>query len=360
MFCRKNKVRVISFFLLIVVISSCMFMETLAYTYTGKSDYRTISPSKSQFKSAKSPRYSSNYQTISNCSISEKYDVNLHHYEAPMEGYYKVYSTGSTDTVGTIFEEENFLFFTTDYERITKVSDDDGEKLNFKLVTYFDYEEDYYIGVRCYGQKTGKYNLKIEPNDDLVYSNYGGVWYNNNSDDIGTRKKEYLNPAQVKEYYQMLRDELTVKSIKNAYKRYGTTGTLQRLSSAGLTAFSIVDIAFSVAKIPGAGNPLVGGLVMIGEAALSAVFDSCYYNTDQIAYVMDRLATLCGAGYIKQKGKDVYKDPYCGILITSGLQQTYVKNGFGQKFIKYIPFELYSSFSGNKMTGVSYKKGTWR
>lgn len=357
MFCRKNIVRIITFLLLVSMISSAMFVEIFAHTYSGGATCTTISPSKSQFKSAKSPNYSSKYQTISNCSISKQYDVNLYHYEAPVKGYYKIYSTGSADTVGTIFEEQNFLFFTTDYERKTNISDDDGDGQNFKIVTHFDIDEDYYIGVRCYWKKTGNYTLKIEPNDDLVRSKYGGVWTTDGS--VGVTRKEYLNPYQVKEYYQMLRDKLTVDCIKNAYKKYGTEGTLEKLTSAGLTTFSLVDIAASVAKVPGAGSPIVGGLVLIGELALGYIFDSIYTDTDQTAYIMGILTTLCGAGYVRKKGVDVYNDPHCGLLITSGVELKTVKNIYGQKFLKSQKYDTYSRFYGDTLTGVAYKKGTW-
>ncbi len=36
-------------------------------------------------------------------------------YNAPKAGYYAIYTTGTTDTVGKVYEEQNVLLWTTDY-----------------------------------------------------------------------------------------------------------------------------------------------------------------------------------------------------------------------------------------------------
>lgn len=103
----KRLIQIIS----IICILSCLCSSVSAYTTT-TSGKNTISPSNSQLNGAKKTKYTSKSKTISD-SIGKKYEMDIIHYEAPKAGYYAIYTTGSTDTLGKVYEEENF--FVVDY-----------------------------------------------------------------------------------------------------------------------------------------------------------------------------------------------------------------------------------------------------
>ncbi len=172
--------------------------DAVAYTTT-TSGSNTIRPTSSDFRSAESPVYIKQFQTISG-SISKKYEMDIYHYECQISGYYQIYTTGSLDTVGAVYEQNGVLSITydklafNDIGRITQSAD------NFSTVVYLDKGEDYYICVRGYGSKTGSYSLRIEHNQDTTWWSTTGTWTKtvNKKGVVGTKPymRTYISKEQ--------------------------------------------------------------------------------------------------------------------------------------------------------------------
>ena len=64
--------------------------------------------------------------------------------------YYTIYTVGSLDTVGALYDANDNLI---------KSNDDSGQGLNFKLVSYLTAGQTYYIKVNAFGNKTGRYSI---------------------------------------------------------------------------------------------------------------------------------------------------------------------------------------------------------
>ena len=64
--------------------------------------------------------------------------------------YYTIYTVGSLDTVGALYDANDNLI---------KSNDDGGQGLNFKLVSYLTAGQTYYIKVNAFGNKTGRYSI---------------------------------------------------------------------------------------------------------------------------------------------------------------------------------------------------------
>ncbi len=64
--------------------------------------------------------------------------------------YYTIYTAGSLDTVGAIYDANDNLI---------KSNDDGGQRLNFKLVSYLTAGQTYYVKVNAYSNLTGRYSI---------------------------------------------------------------------------------------------------------------------------------------------------------------------------------------------------------
>ncbi len=215
---RKRKYLIIAMVLTIVMTGSSV---AGAYTTT-TSGTTTISPSNSQFKSAKNPMYDSKSEWIRG-NISKSYNMDIYHYECQEGGYYQVYTTGSLDTVGAVYEEQNSLTKTS-YKR--RAHNDVGKITgvdNCSMVVDMDKWEDYYVCVRGYGAKTGTYYVNIEPNEDKVFNKNYGVWDCQNtpaSSVIGntwTSRKIYLNKEHAILLYWTLEPATVIEFENNTY-----------------------------------------------------------------------------------------------------------------------------------------------
>ncbi len=322
-----------------IFVLSCFSFSAGAYSYieTGSSG-NAMNPSNGIFQSAQNPKYSGNNVTISG-SINVAKQVQLYHYEAPKSGYYMVYTTGTLDTFGKIYEENSTLWWNVHYD-LKNSDDDSGSSLNCKMIEKFDKYEDYYIGIRAWGSKTGTFTLKIEPNLDTITSSYGGTWENSHKSNSAIDSKSYYTAAATKEYYRMLRDQQTQAIIRNAFHQYGTVGTLQILLNMGATAFTIVGMAFPIAG-------WVTAVVDITVGALEKLLESFYEDVNGISDIMNELESKCGCGYTRVYGTDIYHNPTSGLLITTN------KNFWGN--LK----STYSAYSSTTLYGESYYEGTW-
>ncbi len=361
---RNKMIKIISLAMSVIMTLSMALVSASAYSYT-ESGATSLSPSNSDFSSARTPKYNQTRVTIPD-SVSGRYSTDLFHYEAPVKGYYKIYTTGSTDTMGKVFEHNNFLWWNS-YDM--KGSDDDsGIGDNFKIITYFDKREDYYIGVRGYSNRVGSYTLKIEPNDDLVYSRIGGLWLKTHNVEENDRiAKLYLNKDQVAHLYQMLRDQATMAALQQAYTRNGPLGAFQRLASSGNTLYTIVADAIGIVDdIRDVGNtidPVVGGLISIGASALVNLFDICYNYADvnQLGYLMGNLQNFGGANYVRNPatGNDDYFAT-SGVCINIDRTIIYV---YSLILGGYVPCPNYhyvfTSYNSQALVGTSYERGEW-
>lgn len=188
--------------LAVMFVFTCFTISANAYTTKATGDL-DISPSNSAFKSAKNPKYDSTSVTISD-SIAAERDINIYHYEAPRTGYYAIYTQGSLDTIGAVFEQQNFLWWTTSYTQIAYADDTSYSPYyrNCLMVVHMDWHEDYYICIRAYATKTGSYTLIIEPNEDKKSLWDGGIWDCNYVDSASANlglwvdNKQYLTKKQ--------------------------------------------------------------------------------------------------------------------------------------------------------------------
>ena len=345
----------------IACIFTMLTLNASAYSTT-TSGTNTIAPTKDQFKSAKTPTYNDTAHVF-NDSIASSYEMDIYHYKTPRYGYYAIYTTGSTDTVGKVFREKNFLFWTTDYEDVGG-DDDSGLGQNFRSVLYFNSEEDYYVCTRAYGTKTGSYNLVIEPNDDARESNVGGKWVNDTVDynaltmggSYEEISKSYLTPDQVKLYYQLLRNDATRAVIKNSYTSRGAIGTIEELTNLGFTAIDLISIVSPLSVDPIVGN-IASIAFLLTEGVCDEIFDSFYEDVDGIGYIMGKLEEVGGAGYTMVDGADVYHATN-GVAIVNIAKSQAIILGDNITYIVYYENSYYT-YNNSILRGTDYEKGHW-
>lgn len=345
---KKSIKRVISLLLCVVYITMGFASPVYAATVT-TSGYTTIKPTNAQFESSKSPKYYAVSETISG-KIGSKYKMDITHYEAPKEGYYSIYTTGSTDTVGAVFEQQNILWITTEYKE-KGFDDDAGSGFNYKMVVDLDMFEDYYICTRGYSTKTGSYNLVIEPNLDRLTSSSGGKWINDHIDwstvsfgGIETISKDYYTAEQVKLYYQILRDKDTRESIADAYSASGISGAVSKIYSIFKLVIGIIDFGKT-------GNTVVTGL-LFAEGVFTTMMETIR-STKSPASLMKTLESVCGAGYKLSSGIDIYYASY-GVCITNSVQ-TITNQSYS--YTKYS--DTYEKYTSKTLKGVKYEAGHW-
>lgn len=176
--------RIVPLFLTIVMLLTTFTIPvdaasngTIYYSTSSTATYSSIEVSQSTLKTAKSKAVKKTSAFTQYAKISSAYEMHIYHFEAPSSGYYSFHTTGSLDTIIKVYEEQNFLWMTTEFK--DKGLNDDGSmadtrRTNANLVLKLDKGEDYYICVRGYNQKTGNYTLRVELNQDrMLYSQYG-------------------------------------------------------------------------------------------------------------------------------------------------------------------------------------------
>lgn len=253
------------------------------------------------------------------------------------------------------------MWWTTEYKVKGSTQDDSGVGLNYRHVLNLDKYEDYYICTRAYNTKTGNYKLVIEPNDDARKSNVGGRWINDSATfsegNTETTSKIYLTAAQVKIYYQMIRNEETKAAITNSYTKEGIIGTLEDLVDLGFGTIELISIfdPFSVEPI----TAIISSLgITFTEGAIKSVLQSFYEDVDSLAYILGKLEE-CGAGYHTKNGIDVYYAKN-GVCITTECVKTVIDNPFfGRRVTKYSYSNSYSTYNSTEMVGEEYETGHW-
>lgn len=342
----------ICFVLALTLCLSVTFSSVALATFTVKtSGKKDINPSKSEFKNAKNPKYNSKTETIAG-NIHEKYTLDIHHWEAPEGGYYAFYTKGSLDTVEKVYEEDGVIkidYLQSGYSDDAKI---DKTGKNACIVTDVDKYEDYYICVRGYNDKTGKYKLRIEPNEDkTTYQNYGtwesdripsgsavaGVW---------TSQKDYLTKEQAFLLYLMLKPNVKIIGANNKEYSLSYLNKLSRFKEE--KDYSTLNNILMTVVSTGIGCANTGA--GIAASAFCLVYSELPSKKSEKEKLIEALEKKCGIEervYVASKtGKYSVKN---GLLITT----TFVQNS--------IPCLVndYKAFNGSEIKGEKWYKGKW-
>lgn len=298
--------------------------------------------------------YVNKTQTI-NDSISSAYEVDIYHYECQEGGYYQVYTKGSTDTVGAIYEEQNSLLSNPTYKR--RASNDVGKitsKDNFSMVVGVDRWEDYYVCVRGYYNNKGSYSLKIEPNQDKTwYRNYG-VWKKKYSSDLAagtgvwTNRKIYLTKEQALACYLTL-DGWDFIYNGNVYP----INEVRKLYQANID-LAINVVWTTVSSVLGCYKNAVGITAsVLGLIFLEILGTTGNFNVD----LKSKLEKLCG---IKKKAKsEITANGIEGsITISYGIKMKEVYTGTPGRMYIY-EFDKYAGTTGAALRGEKWYYGEW-
>ena len=109
----------------------------------------------------------------SNATITKAYDFHIYKIHINDTGYYSFYTTGDSDTMIRVYREKMILWWMDSFPAIGDTVDDgsraDSNKLNAVKVQDITLSGYYYVVVRLYSSRTGKYTLHVEPNRDLIY-----------------------------------------------------------------------------------------------------------------------------------------------------------------------------------------------
>ena len=341
-----------STFSLVLAISflfSCFSVSANASTTT-TSGLRTISPSNGQLKAAKSPTYTSEAEVIT-AAISKSYEMDIYHYEAPEDGYYAIYTTGALDTVGAVYEHENFLWWTTSYKEVAR--NDDGNKfdyyLNCSMIVYMERGEDYYICVRAFSSRTGDYKLFIEPNEDKIKSSNGGFWTPNyklsykSSNSMKLESRTYLTKDQALLNYLWLDgvegidengNEIDFELIRETYYED--------------FALAIEFANILLGSVPSKADAVVSMTTSLLGNSVSMVYEALTDSTDELKKTLEK---ECGIKKTRKKMNG-----------SSASVDYTVKNGILKESVMVdgrYPINIYSANNDNILTGVKYEKGTW-
>lgn len=317
--------------------------STIYYSTSSTATKNTIEVSQKTLKTAKSKAAKKTSGFTQYATISSAYGMHIYHFEAPSSGYYSFHTTGSLDTIIKVYEEQNFLWMTTQFK--DKGLNDDGsmadaERRNANLVLELDAGEDYYICVRGYNQKTGSYNLRVEKNQDrMLFSQYGyskwkstdGLATTFNGDVYGTTSKQYLTKSEVILFYWSLDpacQELVGKDVDYVYSAY------KKSVSQGISAANVV-----MSLIP------MDYAVGVTVSVLGTILDYAYGSSEVTPYdMMIKLADQCGVKYDGKRWTS-----RSGFMI-----EEYFNTSM-------FPMTTYFYYANNDSVrkGVSGAKGTW-
>ncbi len=334
--------KTITFVLLLSLITT---FSTSAYT-TKTTGASTIAPSNMEFKSAKNPMYAKKMQTISG-AISNAYKMNIYHYECQEGGYYQIYSTGSNDMVGAVFEEEGIINIS--YKK--RASNDNGKidsKNNFSMTVKMDKNEDYYACVRGYKDTTGAYALHIEPNKDKTwYKNYG-VWTADKLPNfaamsgVWTNRKIYLTKEQAILAYWTLDPATEIVAGKSSYTVRQLKSLYQGNPSKVLNIYTT-----ALSSVVGISSNSLG----ITVSVLSLFLGDIFTEKDIKGELKSKLVNVCGVKH-KANAKTLSGSwsAQNGIVIT----ETFT----GTPGMTYI--YSYGKHKGGVLTGEEWYYGKWK
>lgn len=289
--------------------------------------------------------------------ISTNYNTDLYHYEAPYQGYYSIYTDSEMDTVGKIYEHQNFLWWTTSYKDLN-YNDDSSNRLtgnfsnisgnlrDFSMVQKFTKWENYIVAVRGYGDNTGTYNLIVEPNEDKRVNVSGGKWENNMLDNsssvlgIWTSSKLYLTKDQVMALYYFANPVTRDLYLSQGGYDYSTLIDIyEKDPTAGAKIlFNILSL------IPGLGY--VEGLTITLSGWMLDYVSNNKYST-----ILDMLHEVCGLEATNIGGNDNYTVK-TGLLV----ETNFYSSGFP---MYHTSFKSFDDNPTTILTGDKYCSGKW-
>ena len=337
----------------IIIVLTILFIGVLIIPIESVYAYNTnvsgggsvLEPSKEQLENAlDNPKYNATRESIYGTIVSFL-NTDIYHYQAPNEGYYAIYTVSDIDTVGRIYEHQNFLWWTTEFKPLSQ--NDDGNIIgdnyrDFSIVERFEAKESYVIAVRGYGDHTGSYYLKIEPNEDKYKSTNGGTWksqtVNNSAAVIGTyiSQKQYLTLSETLLFYYFL-NPASQESFSEIYHVDNIYNVFQKDEAEALSL--CIGLLGLIPGLPYS--------ISVSVTILGGILSYIHELSNPDAYkMMQFLANDCGVRHNISTGEwSVQK----GLL----LQKNISKN--------MIPpyFYTYEAYTGDILTGQSYCKGEW-
>ncbi|MBE0700585.1 MAG: hypothetical protein IH571_02750 [Acholeplasmataceae bacterium] len=200
-------------FFFVLLLFSLFFSTEVFAIYTGP---RAIEPTSTEFNNAKNTLYSlgANYtRTTTNGSYR------LFYYKTEGQGAYNIFTTGTTDTVGALFEQKYSWGTATTH---VGEDDDSGAGLNFRIEKDLKANKNYFVGVRGYDTRSGTYTLRMEKNVDAAQADSGGQWVQNSTyvgrDHVGYSQESavirtFYTHAQTVFYYFMLEEEIHARVV---------------------------------------------------------------------------------------------------------------------------------------------------
>ena len=84
------------------------FAASMYYSTSGVAHNKNIEVSTSVLNSANDSCTKKTSEFSYTATISSAYDLHIYHFEAPYQGYYSFHTTGNTDTVMKVYEQQNF------------------------------------------------------------------------------------------------------------------------------------------------------------------------------------------------------------------------------------------------------------
>ena len=319
--------------------------STIYYKTTGTATNNSIEISNNVLKTAKSNATCKSSSFSINTGIASAYDTHIYHFKAPSTGYYSFHTTGSLDTVIKVYKENKALGITTGFKDCG-LNDDgsmaDTNSRNANLVVKLTKGQSYYVCVRGYAKKTGRYTLIVEPNQDkMLFSKYGYTKWTCNDGltslldgtVMGTTSLNYLSKDDVLFLYWSLIPAckgITGKDIDYLYSSYNQSYS-QFISDVNyLSSFLNLDYVSSIS------------VANIGRV-LEIVYGECTMDDLEL---MNMLTETCGVLYDGTKW-----------TIDSGLL---IQEYYNSKMLTFVTY-YYKPYNENNLlrTGEKGEKGTW-
>ena len=292
--------------------------------------------------------------------IPTVYKQNIFHYECPESGYYAIYATPGIDTVGALFEEQNYLFKPTEYELMAHNDDQFKGFGTFGIVARLDKNEDYYACVRGYGKTTGVYNLVIEPNEDKVplLLKLFGTWdvsYHHRGD--YTYQKVYLTKEQAI-LYSMALDGMNTPFSDG--KQSYTLAQLQQKFASGDSTTVVNFIASAAAAIFGVATSSMPALGVTASFVAWLFTEALSAENARTALAMrERIKQLCGIKYYTVSGKGITTrwEAARGFVLVKRKEwsRTSIDNGVWLDKVYYEPYMP----GADTMKGEKWSVGNW-
>lgn len=308
--------------------------------------------------------------------LSMSYNLHIYHFEAPKGGYYNFYTTGNTDTIIKVYEQENFLWWVTGYNDLGLF--DDGCRVdsisNATAVLDLEQYEDYFICVRAWNKGYGTYTLNVEPNEDKInirysygrYSHWdrtGTSWNSALAQSMGaptTKAKTYLTKEEVALFYWALTSDYEITDPRTG-KKYSVESLYREYNESVTDAISdintLIGLICSIPKVP--------SYIGMTATIVGLIFDYGYKaDTSTKEEMKQILKSKCGADKLNQDAQFIDGELRIVDIITAEhglciediyMSSTDYESGFTWNFES----NNYSAYDFDERVGVEYEAGSW-